>query len=127
MSRIGKLLSNPVRSRMLSVPLLLMFVAPAFGDEAQPGNNQQPPGHSHPIQMKPGHPKFPGPTNNSGQSGGPPQYCTCPPPKGYSLTKGDADELCFNKRIACTCTPPGSAPVKSDQPVCLYKLIPTPR
>jgi hypothetical protein len=56
---------------------------------------------------------------------GPPQYCTqCQIPRGYSQTPADSDELCVNKRVACMCASPGNAPVKSDQPLCLYKVTP---
>jgi hypothetical protein len=53
------------------------------------------------------------------------QECSkCKIPSGYATLPGDKGELCVNKLVACTCTPPGSQSVKSSQEMCLYKVVP---
>src|SRR5580658_7208891 len=48
------------------------------------------------------------------------QACTnCKIPSGYTTSKQDPSQLCFNQDVSCTCDG-----VKSSQPMCLYKVIP---
>ena len=48
------------------------------------------------------------------------QACTnCKIPSGYTTSKQDPSQLCFNQDVVCTC-----GGVKSAQPMCLYKVIP---
>ena len=50
------------------------------------------------------------------------QECSdCKIPSGYTTMK-QAGEGCTNKRVVCTCTPPGGKPTKSAQEMCLYTV-----
>jgi len=51
------------------------------------------------------------------------QECTnCKIPSGYTTEKGTSGGGCVNKRVSCTCTPPGGKPTKSSQEMCLYQV-----
>lgn len=116
----------PVHCRLfVMVPFLfLLIMVQVNAAQVQTGNEQSPPSNHPPIVVNPEGPRPPKAGNPTGSGSGPVQYCSaCRIPKGYSPTKSDPDQLCVNKKVPCTC---GSPPVKSDQEMCLYVLIPHP-
>lgn len=50
--------------------------------------------------------------------------CNCKIPSGYTALQEDRGQGCVNKLVACMCAPTGSRTLKSDQYMCLYRVIP---